>query len=165
MLLEVSYGWSNQLCGLAFTVVSGASLIFTAFSSVLLHRQVVSESNVFMASSLVGLLGVLFLFDFGTGEPTRRNIKRSIKRYISVYINISFFHRSSWSSRGRWPGLWHGQRISEEQRVSFFSSRCRMASQRAGDQRRRCLAPPFHWSLALDLKLRCAQEDYRMPLP
>eukprot|EP00438_Fugacium_kawagutii_P030866 Skav215440 [mRNA] locus=scaffold745:404855:405442:- [translate_table: standard] len=67
MLLEVSYGWSTELCGTAFSVVAGTSLLFSAVASVLLHRKYLVESSVFFGANLLGLVGVLFLFDFGTG--------------------------------------------------------------------------------------------------
>eukprot|EP00438_Fugacium_kawagutii_P029900 Skav200717 [mRNA] locus=scaffold2650:156095:157639:- [translate_table: standard] len=67
MLLEVSYGWSTELCGTIFTVVSGASLLLSAIASMLLHRKYLAESSVFFGANLLGLIGVLFLFDFGTG--------------------------------------------------------------------------------------------------
>ncbi|CAJ1396206.1 unnamed protein product, partial [Effrenium voratum] len=65
MLLEVSFGWPNELCGFAFTVVSGASLIFSALSSVLLSWGALSESKVFFAANIIGVVGVFMLFDFG----------------------------------------------------------------------------------------------------
>mmetsp|Transcript_15962 Transcript_15962/g.27147 ORF Transcript_15962/g.27147 Transcript_15962/m.27147 type:complete len:551 (+) Transcript_15962:65-1717(+) len=67
MLLEVSYGWSTELCGTAFTVVAAASLVFSAICSILMSRNIVAESTIFFAANVVGLFGVLFLFDFGTG--------------------------------------------------------------------------------------------------
>ena len=33
MLLEVSYGWSPELCGASFMVIGAASVILTAVSS------------------------------------------------------------------------------------------------------------------------------------
>ncbi|CAJ1350434.1 unnamed protein product [Effrenium voratum] len=67
MLLEVSYGWSIESCGAVFTVVSSTSLFFAAISAMLMSRKLLSESVVFAGSNLISLVGVIFLFDFGTG--------------------------------------------------------------------------------------------------
>ncbi|CAE7549578.1 GIP [Symbiodinium pilosum] len=70
MLLEVSYGWSAELCGASFMVVGGVSLTLTAFSSLLISRKWMPESHVFVSSSAAALLGTLLLFDwkfFGAG--------------------------------------------------------------------------------------------------
>lgn len=67
MLLEVSYGWSVELSGTIFTVVSLTSLAFAAITSWLMSHQVCQESMVFFACNAIALVGVCFLFDFGTG--------------------------------------------------------------------------------------------------
>jgi len=70
MILERSYGWSPALCGSSFMVVGGASMIMTAFSSLLISRKWVAESQVFLAASVASLIGVFWLFDwkhFGPG--------------------------------------------------------------------------------------------------
>lgn len=69
MLLEVSYGWSAEMCGFAFIVIAASSLTLTACSTMLLQRKIVSESTVFITASAAGLCGVFLLFDwhsFGT---------------------------------------------------------------------------------------------------
>ncbi|CAK9053240.1 unnamed protein product [Durusdinium trenchii] len=67
MLLEVSYGWPSERCGLVFTVVSSTSLLLTWLSSMVMSRNSVPESTVFMVCKLTSLVGVIFLFDFGIG--------------------------------------------------------------------------------------------------
>ncbi|CAJ1368441.1 unnamed protein product, partial [Effrenium voratum] len=67
MLLEASYAWSIETSGAAITVVSLTSLLLAAFSAMLMSRRLVSESVLFFAANLIALLGVVFLFDFGTG--------------------------------------------------------------------------------------------------
>jgi len=74
MLLEVSYGWSAEMCGFAFIVIAASSLMLTATSTLLLQRKIVSESTVFITASTAGLCGVFLLFnwhafgDFGAGS-------------------------------------------------------------------------------------------------
>lgn len=46
MLLEVSYGWPSERCGLVFTVVSSTSLLLTWLSSMVMSRNSVPESTV-----------------------------------------------------------------------------------------------------------------------
>ncbi|CAK9090792.1 unnamed protein product [Durusdinium trenchii] len=65
--VEVSYGWSVELSGTIFTVVSLSSLAFSGLASAVISRQVLTESTVFLACNVVALAGVIFLFDFGTG--------------------------------------------------------------------------------------------------
>lgn len=67
MLLEVSYRWSLELCGTAFTVIAATSLLCLLTSAWLLSTKLLSEATVFLGSSVVSLLGVCLLFDFGTG--------------------------------------------------------------------------------------------------
>eukprot|EP00913_Durusdinium_trenchii_P000183 g166.t1 len=75
--IPVSYGWSVELSGTIFTVVSLSSLAFSGLASAVISRQVLTESTVFLACNVVALAGapwaaeaepgVIFLFDFGTG--------------------------------------------------------------------------------------------------
>ncbi|CAK9090848.1 unnamed protein product [Durusdinium trenchii] len=67
MLLEVSYGWSVELSGIVFTVVSFTGLAFAGLSTWMISHQVCQESTVFFACNAIALVGVIFLFDFGTG--------------------------------------------------------------------------------------------------
>ncbi|CAE7817566.1 unnamed protein product, partial [Symbiodinium sp. CCMP2592] len=74
MLLEVSYGWSAEMCGFAFIVIAASSLTLTACSTLLLQRKIASESTVFITASVAGLCGVFLLFNwqafgkFGAGS-------------------------------------------------------------------------------------------------
>lgn len=100
MLLEVSYGWSTELCGTAFTVVAGASLIFSAISSVLLSRKFLTESSVFFGANLAGLFGVIFLFDFGTGAAGLLLADGMVYGMASVANGIA----EGWASNAAMPG-------------------------------------------------------------
>lgn len=100
MLLEVSYGWSTELCGTAFTVVAGASLIFSAISSVLLSRKFLTESSVFFGANLAGLFGVIFLFDFGTGAAGLLLADGMVYGMASVANGIA----EGWASKAAMPG-------------------------------------------------------------
>jgi len=45
MILEVSYGWSPELCGSAFAIIAGTSLGFLLLSMWLLSNNLVTEST------------------------------------------------------------------------------------------------------------------------
>mmetsp|Transcript_17469 Transcript_17469/g.32859 ORF Transcript_17469/g.32859 Transcript_17469/m.32859 type:complete len:568 (-) Transcript_17469:10-1713(-) len=64
MLLEVSYGWSPEICGASFLVIAGASILLTAGSYQLLGQRLATESSVFLGAALLGLCSVVLLFDF-----------------------------------------------------------------------------------------------------
>jgi len=100
MLLEVSYGWTTELCGTAFTIVAGTSLLFSAVSSVLLSRKYLSESHVFFGANMVGLFGVLFLFDFGTGPAGLLLADGLVYGMASVANGIA----EAWASKATMPG-------------------------------------------------------------
>eukprot|EP00913_Durusdinium_trenchii_P032537 g30461.t2 len=63
MLLEVSYGWPSERCGLVFTVVSSTSLLLTWLSSMVMSRNSVPESTVFMVCKLTSLVGRVACFE------------------------------------------------------------------------------------------------------
>eukprot|EP00437_Effrenium_voratum_P022012 CAMPEP_0181401130 /NCGR_PEP_ID=MMETSP1110-20121109/2488_1 /TAXON_ID=174948 /ORGANISM="Symbiodinium sp., Strain CCMP421" /LENGTH=235 /DNA_ID=CAMNT_0023523283 /DNA_START=680 /DNA_END=1387 /DNA_ORIENTATION=- len=115
MLLEASYAWSIETSGAAITVVSLTSLLLAAFSAMLMSRRLVSESVLFFAANLIALLGVVFLFDFGTGAAGLLLADGLVYGCGSVSNGIA----EGWGSKAAVPGTDFSQ---EEYRAAISSA-------------------------------------------
>ena len=135
MLLEVSYGWSIESCGAVFTVVSSTSLFFAAISAMLMSRKLLSESVVFAGSNLISLVGVIFLFDFGTGAA---GLLFAAWRLVTNMFSFYFLPANSENSPTcpRKP-FQTGQKWRWRRPTASCTAvpACPMASRRAGDRR------------------------------
>eukprot|EP00439_Symbiodinium_sp_Y106_P020094 s1855_g2.t1 len=63
-ILEVSYGWSPELCGVSFVVVASGSMILTAISAVVMSKHVVTEAAMVASMAILGFCGSILLFNF-----------------------------------------------------------------------------------------------------
>mmetsp|Transcript_49838 Transcript_49838/g.117208 ORF Transcript_49838/g.117208 Transcript_49838/m.117208 type:complete len:565 (+) Transcript_49838:58-1752(+) len=104
MLLEVQYGWSTEFCGASFMSVGAATMSTTIIFTIVVSRKWISESWLFLGSTLISLSGVFLLFDWKFYSAKGGGFLLLADSLVYAFSGVSMGISQGWATRAAMKG-------------------------------------------------------------